>query len=127
MLLDQVLQQQVVVVAVVGGQADKAGQGARHRDHAQHLRAGAAALGAEQQRQAERLVEHARKGMRGIDGDGRQQRIDLALEVAVGKVAGILAQLVPLKQPNALLAQLRQPVACSSSGTARPQSCESRR
>ncbi len=38
-LRDQVLQQQVVVRAVGGGQADKARQRARHRDHAQHLRA----------------------------------------------------------------------------------------
>ena len=108
MLRDQVLEEQVVAVAIVCGQADKAGQGAGHGNHAQHLRAGAAALGAEQQRQAERLVEHARKGMRGIDGDGREQRIDLALKVAVGKVAGVLAELFPLKQANALLAQLRE-------------------
>ena len=69
----------------VGGQADKARQRARHRDHAQHLRAGAAALGAQQQRQAERLVQHARKRMRRVDGDRRQQRIDFALKVAAGQ------------------------------------------
>ncbi len=46
--------------------------------------------------------------MRGIDGDGRQQRIDFALKVALGKGAGFFAQLVPLQQPDALLAQLGQ-------------------
>ena len=46
--------------------------------------------------------------MGGVDGDGRQQRIDLALKVVAGKVAGLLAQLVPLQQSNALLAQLGQ-------------------
>ena len=127
MLLDQVLQQQIVVVAMAAGQADKARQRARHRDHAQNLRPGAAPLGAKQQRQAKRLVEHARKWVRGVDRDWRQQRIDFALKIAARKFAGVLAEFVPLEQPNALLAQLRQAVACSSSGIARPQSCEFRR
>ncbi len=39
MLLDKVLQQEVVVMPVVRGQADKAWQGARHSDHAKNLRA----------------------------------------------------------------------------------------
>ena len=43
-LRDQVLEEQVVVRAFGGGQADEAGQGAGHGDHAEHLRAGAAAL-----------------------------------------------------------------------------------
>ena len=41
---DEVLEKQVVEVPSVGGQADEAGQGAGHGDHAEHLRAGAAAL-----------------------------------------------------------------------------------
>ncbi len=44
--------------------------------------------------------------MRGIDGDGRQQRIDLALEVTAGEIGGVLAQFAPGEQPDALLAQL---------------------
>ena len=44
--------------------------------------------------------------MGGIDGDGGQQRIDFALKVALGKDAGFLAELVPLEQADALLAQL---------------------
>jgi hypothetical protein len=35
-LRDQVLEEQVVECAVGGGQADEAGQGAGHGDHAQH-------------------------------------------------------------------------------------------
>ena len=103
---DEVLEEQVVVFAFLGGQADKAGQGAGHGDHAKHLGAGAAALGAEQQRQAEGLVENAGKGMGGVDGDGGQERIDLALEVVFGKGAGVGTEFVPVQQANALLAQL---------------------
>ncbi len=88
-----------------GGQADKAGQGAGHGDHAQHLGAGAAALGAEQQCQAQSLVEHARKGVGRVDGDGGKQRIDFALEVIFGKGAGFLAELFPVQQADALFAQ----------------------
>ena len=48
--------------------------------------------------------------MRRIDRDGREQRIDFALKVALGKGARFVAQLVPLQQPDALLAQLGQQV-----------------
>ena len=109
-LRDQVLQQQVVELALVGGKADEARQRARHRDHAQNLGAGTAPLGPEQQCQAQSLVEHARKGMRRIDGDGRQKRIDLALEVVLGEVVGFVVQLVPFQQADALLAQFREQV-----------------
>ena len=109
-LRDQVLQQQVIVTAIARGQPHKARQRARHRHHAQHLRAGAAPLGPQQQRQAESLVQHARKRMRRVDRDRRQQRIDLALKIAAGKFARVLAELVPFQQTNALLAQLRQQV-----------------
>ena len=43
--------------------------------------AGSLALAPQQQGEAQGLVQHARKRMRGVDGDGRQQRIDFALEV----------------------------------------------
>jgi hypothetical protein len=46
--------------------------------------------------------------MGGIDGDGREQRIDFALEVALGKGAGLVAEFFPLQQADALLAQLGQ-------------------
>ena len=87
---DQVLEEEVVVFAILGGQADEAGQGAGHGDHAENLGAGAAALGAEQQRQTESLVEHAGKGMGGIDGDGCEERIDVALEIILGEGAGFV-------------------------------------
>ena len=48
--------------------------------------------------------------MGGVDGDGGEQRIDLALKVALGKGAGFLAQLLPLQQADALLAQLGEQV-----------------
>jgi hypothetical protein len=108
MLLDHLLQEHVVVMAVRAGQVDEPGQRARHRHHAQHLRPGAAALRPQQQSQAKRLVQHPRKGMRGIDRNRRQQRIHLALEVAAGKLRRLLAEFVPRQQPDALLAQFRR-------------------
>ena len=65
---------------------------------------------AQQQGQAESLVQYARKGMRRIDGDGGQQRIDFALEVVLGKGAGFVVELVPLQQADALLAQFGEQV-----------------
>ena len=44
--------------------------------------------------------------MGGVDGDGGQQRIDFALEVVLGKGAGVVVELLPLEQADALLAQL---------------------
>ena len=107
---DQVLEEQVVVFALGGGQADKAGQGAGHGDHAEDLGAGAAALGAEQEREAESLVEDAGKGMGGVDGDGGEERIDFALEVVFGEGAGFVAEFFPVEQADALLAQLGKQV-----------------
>ena len=92
---DEVLEEQVVVCAVLGGKADEAWQGAGHGDDAEDLGSGAAALGAEQQRQAKSLVEDAGKGVGGVDGDGGQERIDFALEVVLGKGAGIVARVHP--------------------------------
>ncbi len=69
-LRDEVLEQDVVVDALVRGQADETRQCARDGDDAEHLRTRAPALSREQQRQAESLVEDARKGMCRIDGDG---------------------------------------------------------
>ena len=107
-LRDQVLQEQVVELAVGGGQANEPRQGARHGDHTQHLRAGTAPLGAQQQRQAEGLVQHARKGMRRVDRDRSQQRVDFALEVVLGELVGLVVQFIPFEQPDALLAQFGQ-------------------
>ena len=109
-LRDQILQQQVIEGSLGRGQADEPGQGARHRDHPQHLRAGTAPLASEQESQAESLVQNARKGMGRIDRDGRQQRVNLLLEVILGKVAGLWVQLPPFQQANALLAQFGQQV-----------------
>ena len=105
---DKVLEEQVIEFALRRGQANETGQRAGHGDHAEHLGAGTAPLGPQQQRQAQGLVQHAGKGMRRIDGDGGQQRIDLALEVVLGKLAGFGLKFVPFEQPDALLAQFRE-------------------
>ena len=110
MLGDEVLEEQVIVVSFGGGQADEAGQSAGDGDHAEHLGPGAAALGAEQEREAESLVEHAGKGMGGVDGDGGEEGIDFALEIVAGVGAGMFAELVPLEQANAVAAQLGEQV-----------------
>ena len=107
---DEVLEQQVVIGAVVGRQADEARQGAGNGDDAEDLRAGAAALGAEQQRQTERFVEDARERMRGVDGDGGQEGIDFALEVVFGEGAGGVVELVPVEEADALLAEFGEQV-----------------
>ncbi len=105
-LRNQILEQQVIGCSIGCRQANKPGQRARNRHHAEHLRARAAALGAQQESQAKRLVEDAREGVRGVDGDGCQKRIDLALEIALGEGALIIRQLAPRHQAYVLLAHL---------------------
>ena len=46
--------------------------------------------------------------MRRIDGDRREQRVHFALKIIFRKGAGFSVQLLPVEQPNALLAQFRQ-------------------
>ena len=46
--------------------------------------------------------------MRRIDRDGGQQRIDLALKVALCVGAGLFVQFLPLQQPDTVFAQFRQ-------------------
>ena len=46
-------------------------------------------------REAERLVQHARERMRGVDGDGSEQRVDLLLKEFDGELAIGLAELLP--------------------------------
>ncbi len=103
---DEVLEQQVIEFAVGRGQADEAGQRAGDGNHAEDLGAGAAALGAEQQGETESLVEDAGKGVSGVNGDGGQEGIDLALEVALGVGAGLFVEFLPDQQADAVLAQL---------------------
>ncbi len=43
--------------------------------------------------------------MRRIDGDGREQGIDFALEEALGEAALIFVELVPIEEADVLLAQ----------------------
>jgi hypothetical protein len=106
---DKVLEQQVVV-SVGGGKTNEAGQGARHRDDAEDLGAGALPFAAEQQSETESLVENARKRMGWIDGDGGEKRVDFALKVALCKGARFFVQFVPLEQADTLFAQLWQQV-----------------
>ncbi len=74
------------------------GQGARNGDDAEDLGAAAGlelALVAQQQREAEGLVEHARKGMRGVERDRSEERVDLLLEELDGELAIGFAELLP--------------------------------
>ena len=70
--------------------------------------AGAAAFGPQQEGEAKSLVENAREGVGRVDADGRQQRVNFALKITLGKGAGFFAQFLPLQQPDALFAQLRE-------------------
>ncbi len=101
---DEVLEEEVVEFAVGVGQADEAGQGTGNGDDAEDERAGAAALGTEEDGQAESFVEDAGKGVCGVDGDRRQERVDFALEIALGEGLGLFVKLVPLEEADSLLA-----------------------
>jgi hypothetical protein len=96
-LRNQVLEQQVIETAIGCGQADEARQRAGHGDHPQYLRAGATAFGSEQQSQAKSLIENAREGVGRVDADGGQQRVNFPLKIALGKGAGLFAQILPLQ------------------------------
>ena len=68
------------IVRVFGRQANQPGQGAWHRDHPGigHRRT---TPSPQQERNTQRFVNHARKGMRRIHSDWCQQRIQLPLTV----------------------------------------------
>ena len=104
-LRNQVLKEEVIKGAVGSGQANEPGQGARHRHHSQHQGTGAAPLAPQQQCQAKGLVQHPRKRVGRVDGDGGQQRIDLALKITLGKGLGLFTQFFPLQQADTLFAQ----------------------
>ena len=81
-------------------------QRTRYRHHAQHagalrLTIALVALAPQQQADAQRLVQHAWKRVRRINGNWRQQRIDFAIE-DIGSVAEAgFVQLFPFKDLDA--------------------------
>ena len=68
-------------------------------------RCGGAALGAEQQGQAERLIEHTRERVGGVQGDRCEQRINLLLKEAAGKVALRGAEVLPAQDLDVLFSE----------------------
>ena len=75
-------------------------QGARDVDDAEDL--DVAALAAEKESEAERLVEDAGKGVRGVDGNGGEEWVDFLLVKALGEVAFVVGQAFPAEQVDAL-------------------------
>ena len=94
---DELFEEEEVALTLVLGKRDERGEGARDGDDAEDPGAGAGlefALVAQQQREAKRFVEHARKGMRGVEGDRGEERVYLLLkefdgELAVGSCADV--------------------------------------
>ena len=104
-LRDQFLEQEIVEFAVFGGEADKTRESAGNGDDAEDLRPGAFALSAEEKGEAEGLVQHARKGVRGVDGDWGEEGVDFALEVGLGVGASVFVELFPFEEADALVAE----------------------
>ncbi len=105
--LDKIVEEKEVRGAALGGNGHEARQGAGNSDYAEN-QAASLALAAQQQGEAESLVEHAGKGVGGIDGDGREERIDLALVKGGGVGAAFVGQILPAQYANAAGAKLRQ-------------------
>jgi hypothetical protein len=108
MLGNEVLEEEIVVLPFGGGKTDETGQCARHGDDAEDLGSGTAALGAEQKSEAESFVKDAGKGVSGVNGDGREKGVNLALEVVFGEIAGVGAELIPVEEAHPLLGKLRE-------------------
>ena len=80
------------------------GKGAGNGDDAEDLGAGAGlelAFVAQQESEAEGLVEDAGEGVRGVEGDGGEERVDLLLEELDGELAVGLAELLPAEDADA--------------------------
>ena len=112
--LDELVEQDEVALAGRARAAATARQRAGNGDDAEDFGRVAGlelALVAQQQSEAEGLVEDAGEGVRGVEGDRGEERIDLLLEELDCELALGLAELVP-----------RQDARCwraSSSGTRR--------
>ena len=111
----QLMQKDVVRFPYRGRQANQPRQRPWNRYHTQHRRllrplrtARHMPLVPQQQRQAQRLVQHARKRVRGIDGHRRQQRVYLVGVEPVRMRARLFRQLLVPQHTHALLLQRRQ-------------------
>jgi hypothetical protein len=101
---DELFEEQEVALAGALGKGDERREGPRNGDDAEDLWAVARfqfALVAQQEREAESLVEDARKGVRWIKGYGSEKRVDLLLKELDGEFAVGLAKLFPGEKADA--------------------------
>jgi hypothetical protein len=100
---DEVVEEEKVVLAVPFGKGDKTRQGSWDGDDAENLW-GVAGLGstlvAEEQCQAEGLVEDAWEGVGWVDGNGGQERVDLFMEELGGVGAVGREHLLPVDEAD---------------------------
>jgi len=101
---DELFEEQKVALAFAFWQGNEGGKGARDGDDAKDFGAGAGlefAFVAQQEREAEGLVEDARKGVRGVQGYGSEEGVDLLLEEFDGELAVGFAELLPAEERDA--------------------------
>ena len=95
--LNEFVQEEEAKLAGGRGQPDETRQRAGYGEDAEDVAGGAAALSFEQKGDAECLIEDARKGVRGVNGDGREQSVDFAIEVVVDVAESVVVELVPVR------------------------------
>ncbi len=95
------------VDACLRGQPHQTRQHSRHRDHA-HVGATGATLAFQQQPNAERFVQDARKGMCGINRDRGQQGINFFFAVCINKCFLLRRQVLQVKHAYVFALQRRQ-------------------
>jgi hypothetical protein len=101
---DELLEEQEVALAGALGEGDERGKGAGNRDDAENSWAVARlefALVAQQESEAESLVENAGKWVRGVERYGGEERVDLLLEELDGELAIGFAELLPFQHGDA--------------------------
>ncbi len=106
--LDEVMEKDEAMFAGGRGQCDQARQRTRHGDDAKlGLRdaQSAGALAAQKQSEAERFVQHTREGVRRVDRDRGEQRVDLGLVEVQGMRTRCLIEFVPLENVDLLFGQ----------------------
>ena len=92
----------------VGGQCDDPGQEARRLQDGDARFASERIPARQLDHEVEALVDHQRKGMRGIEPDGREQRLDLAPEVVLHPGALVRAEVAAAQQPDSRGRERRQ-------------------
>jgi hypothetical protein len=101
---DELFEKKEVALSLVFGESDERGKGARNSYDAENFWAGPRlelALVAEQESEAESLVEDSRERVRRIEGYGGEERVDLLLEKLDGELAVGLAEVLPAEDRDA--------------------------